>query len=297
MVNRCVVHRKLVQSCTSAISQFKNAALISGPRARVQHHERQSQRPRAAEVPVGVRSRQAAGTSSGKHLPHAACFPSEASRSRVHPHAGVEGTRTQGTWPSFTRPLLFRFLSRPASFLTSKLTGSLPYQPLFFSFLESAQGETPAFLFRVPLRPRVSRFLGWSGPGWGLGPAGSHPSGWEARSPCFQALTSGHLLSSDSPSVVSLPSSISGSETHSQLQRQERVCWNPGPGTDKGLSGGTLDELGGGWESPASPTVPGLNPLWIVPHCRPAGHFLDMLLPTSPGTLFPTPSLSCPTHS
>lgn len=190
------------------------------PRARVQHHEGQSQRLRAAEAPIGVRSRQAAGTASGKHLPHTA----SGSPLKL-PGAGV--TRTPG-WRApipraparLSHTRLFRFLSRPASFPTSKLTGSLPYQPLFSSFLESAQGETPAFLFRFPLRPHVSQaFRGGQGGGGGRGPrAATHQAGKRGpplSRPRYPATSS----PSDSLSVTSLPSSISSSETHSQPQR------------------------------------------------------------------------------
>lgn len=47
-----------------------------------------------------------------------------------------------------------------------KAHGFSPLEATFFSFLESAQGETPVFLFRFLLRHRVS----WGGQGGGRGP-------------------------------------------------------------------------------------------------------------------------------
>lgn len=168
-MNLCVVHRKLVQSHTSALSQLKNAALVSGL-ARVQHQEGQSQRPRAAWKLPGC------GRQLWEALPPTARFPSEAARSRVHPRR-VEGIRAQGTCPSFTRPLLFRFLSRPASFLTSKLTGSLPHQPLFFLGICPGR-DTCVSVSSSPQAPCFSGFLGRSGRGrgWGLR-AATHQAG------------------------------------------------------------------------------------------------------------------------
>lgn len=78
--------------------------------------------------------------------------------------------------------LPFAFVSpRGLRFLPPfKARGFSPVEATFFSFLESAQGGTPAFLF--PFLLSGSCFLGRSG--WRRGPwaAGQHPAppGWEA---------------------------------------------------------------------------------------------------------------------
>ena len=53
----------------------------------------------------------------------------------------------------------------------------------------TGEAQAPCFSFPGAVRAGV-----------GAGAHGQPPSGWEARSPCFQALTSSHLLSSD-PSI------------------------------------------------------------------------------------------------
>lgn len=127
----------------------------------------------------GRRTRKGASAKDGKHQPEPGPLPFH-----THSFRGFEAARSRFTrarlegWPwPLSRPP-FSFVSpRGLGFLPPfKARGFSPLEATFFSFLESAQGGTPVFLFQFLLSRRVS----WEGQG-GDGAVGSRAASGSTR--------------------------------------------------------------------------------------------------------------------
>lgn len=170
-MNRCVVHRKLAQSPTSAISQLKNAALLSGLGP--------SSAPGGAE-PAAEGGVEVAGCGRQlwEALPPTARFPSEAARSPGSPARGG-GHPCPGhlpllhTPPPLPLPLQACFLPHVKAHRFS------PSPATFLFFLGICPGrDTCVSVSSSPQASCFSGFLGRSGRGrgWGLRTA-THQAG------------------------------------------------------------------------------------------------------------------------
>lgn len=106
---------------------------------------------------------------------HTSCAPSKLPAVGFHKPDGWHG---RGPWPVWPTPRAPASLSHlPSSLASSRGLGFLPpfkahkfssLEATFFFFLESAQGETPVFLFRF--FPRHLCFLGRPGGSGGVAP-------------------------------------------------------------------------------------------------------------------------------